>query len=246
MIRLENVEKVYRTTRIETVALSGINLTVGEGEFVSVMGPSGCGKTTLLNIIGLLDIPSSGSVQINGSPVSSYADRHVAALRNQAIGFVFQTFHLVSDLSVIDNVQIPLLYRRMSNRQRRQLAPCEVGVRRDVIEIEADRRGRLRRHAPARGTQRPSRSASLPSPFSTSRVCPPDPMNVAIRSRAAVVATAWLKQCASSRSPSTTPGSAASTARFANAIASAGNDAIRCASRSTNGPSSSGGRARLR
>ena len=122
MIRLENVEKVYRTSRIETVALSGINLEVAEGEFVTVMGPSGCGKSTLLNIIGLLDAPSGGTVQINGAPIASFADRHLAALRNKEIGFVFQTFHLVSDLSVLDNVQIPLLYRRMSNRERRQLA----------------------------------------------------------------------------------------------------------------------------
>jgi putative ABC transport system ATP-binding protein len=122
MIRLENVDKVYRTTRIETVALSGISLEVAEGEFVSVMGPSGCGKSTLLNIIGLLDVPSQGSVQINGSPIASFADRHLAAMRNKEIGFVFQTFHLVNDLSVLDNVQIPLLYRRMSNRERRQLA----------------------------------------------------------------------------------------------------------------------------
>jgi putative ABC transport system ATP-binding protein len=122
MIRLENVEKVYRTSRIETVALSGINLEVAEGEFVSVMGPSGCGKSTLLNIIGLLDVPTGGTVQINGAPIGSFADRHLAALRNKEIGFVFQTFHLVSDLSVVDNVQIPLLYRRMSNRERRQQA----------------------------------------------------------------------------------------------------------------------------
>jgi len=122
MIRLQDVEKVYRTSRIETVALSEINLQVAEGEFVSVMGPSGCGKSTLLNIIGLLDAPSRGTVQLNGAPIASFADRHLAALRNKEIGFIFQTFHLVSDLSVLDNVQIPLLYRRMSNRERRRLA----------------------------------------------------------------------------------------------------------------------------
>jgi len=122
MIRLDNVEKVYRTSRIETVALSGINLEVAAGDFVSVMGPSGCGKSTLLNIIGLLDAPSGGAVQINGSPVASFRDRHLAALRNKEIGFVFQTFHLVADLTVLDNVQIPLLYRRGSNAERRRLA----------------------------------------------------------------------------------------------------------------------------
>jgi putative ABC transport system ATP-binding protein len=122
MIRLDNVDKVYRTSRIETLALSGITLHVAEGEFVSVMGPSGCGKSTLLNIIGLLDVPSGGTVQINGAPIASYADRHLAAIRNRDIGFVFQTFHLVSDLSVLDNVQVPLLYRSASNRERRRLA----------------------------------------------------------------------------------------------------------------------------
>jgi putative ABC transport system ATP-binding protein len=122
MIRLDHVEKVYRTSRIETVALSGINLEVAGGDFISVMGPSGCGKSTLLNIIGLLDAPSAGAVQINGAPVASYGDRHLAALRNKEIGFVFQTFHLVSDLSVLDNVQIPLLYRKMSNAARKELA----------------------------------------------------------------------------------------------------------------------------
>lgn len=122
MIRLQSVEKVYRTSRIETVALSGITLDVAEGEFISVMGPSGCGKSTLLNIIGLLDVPSKGTVQINGAPITSYADRQLASMRNKDLGFIFQTFHLVADLSVLDNVQIPLLYRSMSNRERRQRA----------------------------------------------------------------------------------------------------------------------------
>jgi putative ABC transport system ATP-binding protein len=122
MIRLDNVEKVYRTARIETVALSSITLDVAKGEFVSVMGPSGCGKSTLLNIIGLLDAPSNGAVHINGSPISSYGDRSLAAVRNRDIGFVFQTFHLVADLTVLDNVQIPLLYRRMSNAERKARA----------------------------------------------------------------------------------------------------------------------------
>jgi putative ABC transport system ATP-binding protein len=122
MIQLKEIEKVYRTDRIETVALSDVNLTVGEGEFISIMGPSGCGKSTLLNLMGLLDEPTRGSVQINGSPIAKYSDRTLAALRNKEIGFVFQVFHLVSDLSVLDNVQIPLLYRRMSNADRRKHA----------------------------------------------------------------------------------------------------------------------------
>ena len=122
MIALSGIEKVYRTDRIETVALSGIDLIVEEGEFISIMGPSGCGKSTLLNVIGLLDAPTSGAVAIGGERVASYQDRALARLRNREIGFVFQTFHLVSDLSVIDNVEIPLLYRKMSGGERRKLA----------------------------------------------------------------------------------------------------------------------------
>ena len=122
MIQLKDIEKVYRTDRIETVALADVNLTVGEGEFISIMGPSGCGKSTLLNLMGLLDQPTRGSVQINGTPIASYSDRVLAGLRNKELGFVFQVFHLVTDLTVLDNVQIPLLYRRMSNGERRRLA----------------------------------------------------------------------------------------------------------------------------
>ncbi len=122
MIRMEGVEKVYRTDTIETVALSEVNLEVGEGDFVSVMGPSGCGKSTLLNIMGLLDAPTKGRLQIGGRPVDSYRDRDLAARRNQEIGFVFQTFHLIPDLSVVDNVEIPLLYRRTPAAERRSRA----------------------------------------------------------------------------------------------------------------------------
>jgi putative ABC transport system ATP-binding protein len=122
MIRMEGVEKVYRTDTIETVALSEVNLEVGEGDFVSVMGPSGCGKSTLLNIMGLLDAPTKGRLQIGGRPVNSYRDRDLAARRNQEIGFVFQTFHLIPDLSVVDNVEIPLLYRRTPAAERRSRA----------------------------------------------------------------------------------------------------------------------------
>jgi putative ABC transport system ATP-binding protein len=122
MIALEGIEKVYRTDRIETVALSDINLQVAGGEFVSVMGPSGCGKSTLLNVIGLLDEPTKGRVQLNGASVQSYRDAALAKVRNREIGFIFQTFHLIPDLSVVDNVEIPLLYRRMSGAERRRLS----------------------------------------------------------------------------------------------------------------------------
>src|SRR5215207_8773273 len=122
MIHLENIEKVYRTDRIETVALTNVNLDVREGEFISIMGPSGCGKSTLLNLMGLLDVPSKGTVQINGSAIDNTSDRSLAAIRNREIGFIFQTFHLIPDLSVVDNVEIPLLYRRMSSKDRRARA----------------------------------------------------------------------------------------------------------------------------
>ena len=126
MIHLDSIEKVYRTDRIETVALSDINLDVQPGEFVSVMGPSGCGKSTLLNIIGLLDEPTKGRVQLNGTAVSSYKDAAIAGVRNREIGFIFQTFHLIPDLGVVDNVEIPLLYRRMSGGERRKLAMAAI------------------------------------------------------------------------------------------------------------------------
>jgi putative ABC transport system ATP-binding protein len=122
MISLTSVDKVYRTSQIETVALSNINLEVAEGEFISIMGPSGSGKTTLLNILGLLDVPTRGTVRLNGGEISSYRDRDVARVRNREIGFIFQTYHLISDLSVVDNVEIPLLYRRLWGRERRRLA----------------------------------------------------------------------------------------------------------------------------
>ncbi len=122
MIRLENIEKVYRTNTVETVALSNINLNIEEGHFISIMGPSGSGKSTLLNVIGLLDVPTGGRLSLNGDWISSYNDRYLARIRNQQIGFVFQTFHLISDLNVVDNVEIPLLYRRLSGSVRRKMA----------------------------------------------------------------------------------------------------------------------------
>jgi len=121
MIRLESIDKVYRTERIETLALQNINLDVASGEFVSIMGPSGCGKSTLLNLIGLLDAPSSGKLSIDKQPVNG-SDKTLAKMRNEKLGFVFQSFHLVPDLTVADNVEIPLLYRSMPGSQRRKLA----------------------------------------------------------------------------------------------------------------------------
>jgi len=122
MIRLQNIEKVYRTERIETVALTNINIEVGDAEFVSVMGPSGCGKSTLLNVMGLLDAPTGGVVELDGQVIDSFQDKTLARIRNRQIGFIFQTFHLIPDLNVLDNVEIPLLYRRLPARERRALA----------------------------------------------------------------------------------------------------------------------------
>src|SRR5207249_3741472 len=122
MVKLQDVEKVYRTASIETIALSGINLDITPGEFVSVMGPSGCGKSTLLNIMGLLDAPSRGALSLNGRAVAGRGDRDLARLRNEQVGFIFQSFHLIPDLSVLDNVQIPLLYRRLSGAERKRMA----------------------------------------------------------------------------------------------------------------------------
>jgi putative ABC transport system ATP-binding protein len=122
MIRIHNVDKVYKTERVETLALQNINLDVAKGEFVSMMGPSGCGKSTLLNLIGLLDAPTAGELALDGKKVEKWGDKKTAAFRNETLGFVFQSFHLVPDLKVIDNVEIPLLYRKVSSAERRKLA----------------------------------------------------------------------------------------------------------------------------
>ena len=122
MIKLSDIEKVYRTDKIETLALKDINIHVQKGDLLSVMGPSGCGKSTLLNVMGLLDEPSRGTVEIEGHSVQDFKDKKLALFRNQKIGFVFQSFHLINDLSVVDNVEIPLLYRRMSGSERRKRA----------------------------------------------------------------------------------------------------------------------------
>ena len=125
MITLTNLEKIYRTKEIETVALENVNLTVNKGEFLSIMGPSGCGKSTLLNIIGLLDAPTSGTVEIAGINTINMNDKQLAEFRNQKLGFVFQSFHLINSLNVLDNVELPLLYRKVSAKERREPpSPC--------------------------------------------------------------------------------------------------------------------------
>ena len=122
MIKLTGINKIYRTNEIETLALENVNLDVEKGEFVSIMGPSGCGKSTLLNIMGLLDAPSSGKIEINGTSVENMKDKELAAFRNKTLGFVFQSFHLINSLNVIDNVEHPLLYRKMPAKERTRLA----------------------------------------------------------------------------------------------------------------------------
>jgi putative ABC transport system ATP-binding protein len=122
MILLDKVHKIYRTEEIETVALENVNLEVKKGEFLAVMGPSGCGKSTLLNVMGLLDAPTSGKVIIDGRETDGMKDRELAKFRNENLGFVFQSFHLINSLNVLDNVELPLLYRKTGARERRRLA----------------------------------------------------------------------------------------------------------------------------
>lgn len=124
MITLSNINKIFRTKEIETLALDGINLTVRNGEFISIMGPSGCGKSTLLNIIGLLDEPSSGQIRIDDITADNMTDRELSRLRNEKFGFIFQSFHLIPALNILDNVEMPLLYRAQtpSRTERRERA----------------------------------------------------------------------------------------------------------------------------
>ena len=122
IIELKGINKIYRTDEVETQALENVNLEVNKGEFLSIMGPSGCGKSTLLNIMGLLDAPTSGSILIDGTETEKLSDKALAAFRNEKLGFVFQSFHLINSLNVIDNVKVPLLYRKMSDSKREELA----------------------------------------------------------------------------------------------------------------------------
>lgn len=119
IIKVNGVGKLYRTKEIETTALENMNFTIEKGEFVSIMGPSGCGKSTLLNIVGLLDKPTTGTVEVAGTTTEGMKDATLAAFRNANIGFIFQSFHLIPSLSVADNVELPLTYRKgMSARER--------------------------------------------------------------------------------------------------------------------------------
>ena len=120
MIKISNLKKLYRTEDVETTALNQVNFEIKEGEFVSIMGPSGCGKSTLLNILGLLDSPNGGSYYFIDEEVSGYSERQRAELRNANIGFVFQSFNLIDELTVFENVELPLLYLGIAGSQRKE------------------------------------------------------------------------------------------------------------------------------
>ena len=121
MLKLENINKVYRTDEVETTALNQVCIEVNKGEFVAIMGPSGCGKSTLLNIIGMLDSPDSGAYLFQGENVSAYSETRLSDIRKANIGFIFQNFNLIEQLSVAENVELALLYHRnISAAERRQ------------------------------------------------------------------------------------------------------------------------------
>ncbi len=120
MLSLQNVTKIFRTEEVETTALNSINLNIARGEFVSIMGPSGCGKSTLLNIIGLLDNFDDGEYHFLDHEVSKYRERQLAQLRKKNIGFIFQSFNLIDELSVFENVELPLLYQKVPSRERKR------------------------------------------------------------------------------------------------------------------------------
>ena len=120
MIKTENLQKIFRTDEVETWALNEVSIEINEGEFVAVMGPSGCGKTTLLNILGLLDNPTEGSYLLNGTDVSKFTENQRTSLRKGVIGFVFQSFNLIDELNVYENIELPLLYMRIPASQRKE------------------------------------------------------------------------------------------------------------------------------
>ena len=120
IIKAEKIKKAFRTEELETWALNGVDFEVAKGEFVAIMGPSGCGKSTLLNILGLLDNPTEGSYYLNGTDVASFTEEHRTDLRKGVIGFVFQSFNLIDDLNVYENIELPLLYMGIPKKERKE------------------------------------------------------------------------------------------------------------------------------
>jgi len=120
MIKLTNLSRVFRTQDVETTALSNINLTVNEGDFLAIMGPSGCGKSTLLSILGMLDSPTTGSFDFAGTDIAGYSEKQLSMLRKASIGFVFQSFNLIDELTVFENVELPLQYQKISKSERKE------------------------------------------------------------------------------------------------------------------------------
>jgi len=136
IIETENLKKVYRTDVVETTAVDGVNFSLSEGQFVSVMGPSGCGKSTLLHVLGLIDSPTEGRYRFLGEDVSAYPERKRARIRKANIGFVFQSFNLIDELTVFENVELPLVYSEVPAAERRArveavLEKMDIGHRRD-------------------------------------------------------------------------------------------------------------------
>ena len=136
MIKLTNLSRVFRTQDVETTALNNINLHVNEGEFLAIMGPSGCGKSTLLSILGMLDSPSAGNFEFLGEDIAGFGEKQLATLRKASIGFVFQSFNLIDELTVFENVELPLQYQNISKSERKQRV--EAILKRVAIDHRAD------------------------------------------------------------------------------------------------------------
>ena len=141
MIETKQLKKVFNSADIETVALAGIDLKVEEGEFVSVMGPSGCGKTTLLNLLGMIDLATSGSYRFMGKEVYSLNEKQITRLRKQNIGFVFQNFNLIEELSIWENIELPLIYQGVKKAERKKrvmevIDRLEITHRKDLLPVQ--------------------------------------------------------------------------------------------------------------
>ena len=147
MLNMREVSRVYRTDTVETTALDGIFLDVADGEFVAIMGPSGCGKSTLLNVIGMLDSPSSGSYLFDGTEVAGLSESKLADFRKRNIGFIFQSFNLVDELSVRENIELALLYHYVPGAERRARVD-EVEALEDEADIPLAEIGELRFRKP--------------------------------------------------------------------------------------------------